>query len=114
MFFTDFKYKILIFFSIHQVKGLQVAPAELEGLLRSHPAVADAAVIGIPHEFYGETPKAFLITKPNAQVTEKEIQDFVASKVAAFKKIEEVQFVKEIPKTSSGKIMRRELKKMHA
>ncbi|CAG9101518.1 unnamed protein product [Plutella xylostella] len=97
-----------------KVKGLQVAPAELEGLLRSHPAVADAAVIGIPHEFYGETPKAFLITKPNAQVTEKEIQDFVASKVAAFKKIEEVQFVKEIPKTSSGKIMRRELKKMHA
>lgn len=93
---------------------MQVAPAELESLLRSHPSVADAAVIGIPHEMYGEAPKAFIIQKNGATISEKELQDFVGKNVAPYKKIHEVQFVKDIPKTASGKIMRRELKKMYA
>lgn len=93
---------------------MQVAPAELESLLRSHPAVADAAVIGVPHDFFGEVPKAFIIRKNGLKTTEEEIQDFVASKVAVYKKIEEVMFVDDIPKTASGKILRKELKKMYA
>lgn len=93
---------------------MQVAPAELESLLRSHPAVQDAAVIGIPHEISGEVPKAFIITKNGKNASEEELQDFVAKQVAGFKKIEEVQFVKDIPKTASGKILRRELKQMYA
>ncbi|XP_047997603.1 4-coumarate--CoA ligase 1-like isoform X2 [Leguminivora glycinivorella] len=97
-----------------KVKGLQVMPAELEGILRSHPAVADAAVIGIPHEFYGEAPRAFVIPKRGFKLSEEELQGFVAEKVAPYKKIEEVVFVNDIPKTNTGKILRRELKKMYA
>ncbi|XP_026730588.1 4-coumarate--CoA ligase 1-like isoform X3 [Trichoplusia ni] len=97
-----------------KVKGMQVAPAELESILRSHPAVQDAAVIGVPHEFYGEAPKAFIIRKNGLKISEEELQDFVASKVAVYKKIEEVMFVEDIPKTASGKILRKELKKMYA
>ncbi|CAB3255927.1 unnamed protein product [Arctia plantaginis] len=108
MFITD-RIKELI-----KVKGMQVAPAELESLLRSHPAVQDAAVIGVPHEFFGEAPKAFIIRKNGLKTTEEEIQDYVASKVAVYKRIEEVMFVDDIPKTASGKILRKELKKMYA
>lgn len=97
-----------------KVKGMQVAPAELESILRSHPAVQDAAVIGVPHEFYGEAPKAFIIRKKGLETTEEEIQDYVANKVAVYKKIEEVVFVSDIPKTASGKILRKDLKKMYA
>ncbi|KAI5642866.1 AMP-binding enzyme domain-containing protein [Phthorimaea operculella] len=97
-----------------KVKGMQVAPAELESILRSHPAVQEAAVIGVPHDFYGEAPKAFVIKKPSSNTSEEELQDFVAGKVASFKKIEEVVFVNDIPKTSSGKILRKDLKKMYA
>ncbi|CAG4953294.1 unnamed protein product [Colias eurytheme] len=97
-----------------KVKGMQVAPAELESLLRSHPAVQDAAVIGVPHEFHGEVPKAFIIKKNGLSATPEELQDFVANQVASFKKIEEVVFVNEIPKTSTGKILRKDLKKMYA
>lgn len=93
---------------------MQVAPAELEGLLRSHPAVADAAVIGVPHEYFGEAPKAFIIRKGGQNTSPEELQDFIANKVASFKKIEEVVFVDDIPKTTSGKILRKELKKMYA
>ncbi|XP_052749615.1 uncharacterized protein LOC113522143 isoform X2 [Galleria mellonella] len=97
-----------------KVKGLQVAPAELESLLRSHPAVADAAVIGVPHDFYGEVPKALVIPRRDTKVTTEELQNFVASKVAPFKRIEEVVFVDNIPKTSSGKILRKDLKKIYS
>ncbi|KAL0829355.1 hypothetical protein ABMA28_004135 [Loxostege sticticalis] len=97
-----------------KVKGMQVAPAELEGILRCHPAVQDAGVVGIPHEFYGEVPKAFVILKDeDAEVTAKELQAFVADKVSDYKEIKEVVFVDEIPKTASGKILRRELKRMY-
>ncbi|KAI8432383.1 hypothetical protein MSG28_004790 [Choristoneura fumiferana] len=97
-----------------KVKGLQVIPAELEAILRSHPSVADAAVIGIPHEFNGEAPRAFVIPKKDAKLSEEELQTFVAEKVAPYKKLEEVVFVNDIPKTNTGKILRRELKKMYA
>lgn len=93
-----------------QVKGYQVAPAELEGVLRSHPELADAAVIGIPHEHYGETPKAFVVKKDGHSPTTEKIKEFVASKVASYKKLGDVMFVDAIPKNAAGKILRREVR----
>lgn len=92
---------------------MQVAPAELESVLRSHPAVQDAAVLGVPHPISGEVPKAFVITKDNQKPSEEELKEYVSKKVAVFKRIDEIQFVPSIPKTASGKILRRELKKMY-
>jgi acyl-CoA synthetase (AMP-forming)/AMP-acid ligase II len=88
-------------------KGYQVAPAELEGVLLTHPAIADAAVIGIPDEQAGEIPKAFVVS--SAPLTSEEVTAFVAERVAPYKKIRAVELVEEIPKSPSGKILRRVL-----
>jgi acyl-CoA synthetase (AMP-forming)/AMP-acid ligase II len=92
-------------------RGYQVAPAELEALLLSHPAVADAAVIPSPDEEAGEVPKAFVVRRAGATagVTEDDLLAYVAERVAPFKKIRSVEFVAEIPKAASGKILRRVL-----
>jgi acyl-CoA synthetase (AMP-forming)/AMP-acid ligase II len=88
-------------------KGMQVAPAELEALLVTHPAVSDAAVIPVPDEEAGELPKAFVVLKPDAVVTEEEILAYVATRVAPHKKIRRLEFTNQIPKSASGKILRR-------
>jgi acyl-CoA synthetase (AMP-forming)/AMP-acid ligase II len=88
-------------------KGMQVAPAELEGILVSHPAIADAAVIPVPDAEAGEIPKAFVVLK--GQVTPEEIMAYVAERVAPHKKIRRVEVVDQIPKATSGKILRRVL-----
>ncbi len=88
-------------------KGYQVAPAELEALLLSHPAIADAAVIPSPDEEAGEVPKAFVVLKD--PITAEEILRFVAEQVAPHKKIRKLEFIAEIPKSASGKILRRVL-----
>jgi acyl-CoA synthetase (AMP-forming)/AMP-acid ligase II len=88
-------------------KGFQVAPAELEAVLLSHPMIADAAVIPSPDEEAGEVPKAFVVLKGEAD--EQEIKDFVAERVAPYKKIREIEFIEQIPKSPSGKILRRVL-----
>jgi acyl-CoA synthetase (AMP-forming)/AMP-acid ligase II len=90
-------------------KGHQVAPAELEALLQSHDAIADAAVIPSPHEEAGEVPKAFVVEAPEDGVTADEVKGFVAERVAPQKKVRRVAFIEEVPKTASGKILRREL-----
>jgi acyl-CoA synthetase (AMP-forming)/AMP-acid ligase II len=89
-------------------KGYQVAPAELEALLVTHPAVADAAVVPSPDEAAGEVPKAFVV--PAREVSADEIIAFVADRVAPYKKIRDIEFVDEIPKSASGKILRRLLR----
>ena len=91
-------------------KGFQVAPAELEALIVTHPAVADVAVIGVPDVEAGELPKAFVVLKPDTKASEDEIKEFVADKVATYKRLAEVEFVDEIPKSASGKILRRMLR----
>jgi len=88
-------------------KGFQVPPAELEAVLLTHPHVADAAVIPCPDDEAGEVPKAFVVLKGDA--TPKEIMDFVAARVAPHKKIRDVEFIDKIPKSASGKILRRVL-----
>ena len=93
-----------------KVKGFQVPPAELEGLLLTHPDIADAAVIGIPDEESGELPKAFVVTKPDTSPTAEDIKAHVAEHVASYKHLAEVEFIDQIPKSASGKILRRELR----
>jgi acyl-CoA synthetase (AMP-forming)/AMP-acid ligase II len=88
-------------------KGLQVAPAELEAVLLAHPAIADAAVVRAADEEAGEIPKAFVVAR--SPLTEAEVMAYVAERVAPFKKVRKVEFVDEIPKAPSGKILRRVL-----
>jgi acyl-CoA synthetase (AMP-forming)/AMP-acid ligase II len=95
-------------------KGFQIAPAELEALLLTHPAVADAAVVPSPDEEAGEVPKAFVVLKTDsAQAdahtapTPDELMSFVAAQVSPYKKIRRLEFVAQIPKSPSGKILRR-------
>src|SRR6266566_1300438 len=88
-----------------KVKGFQVAPAELEAVLRSHPAVADAAVIPVPDERAGELPKAYVV--PAQQVTPQELIDYAAARVAPHKRIHQVAFTDAIPTSPSGKTLRR-------
>jgi 4-coumarate--CoA ligase len=91
-------------------KGFQVAPAELEALLLTHPAVADSAVIPIPDTESGEVPKAFVVLKPDQEASAEEIMEFVSGHVATYKQIRAVEFIDEIPKSLSGKILRRVLR----
>jgi 4-coumarate--CoA ligase len=93
-----------------KVKGFQVAPAELEGLLLAHPAIADCAVIGRPDEEAGEVPVAFVVRRGEAALTEAEVQAHIAGQVAHFKALRAVHFTDTIPKSPSGKILRRLLR----
>jgi acyl-CoA synthetase (AMP-forming)/AMP-acid ligase II len=88
-------------------KGLQVAPAELEAVLLTHPSVADAAVIPYPDEEAGEVPKAIVVLKH--KTPPEAILEHVAQRVAPHKKIRHIEFVDKIPKSPSGKILRRVL-----
>ena len=91
-------------------KGFQVPPAELEALLLTHPAIADAAVVGQDDEAAGEIPVAHVVLRPGAEVTAEEIQAFVAGQVAYYKQIRKVVITDAIPKSASGKILRRVLR----
>ena len=93
-------------------KGMQVAPAELEALLLTHPAILDAAVVRRADEEAGEVPKAFVVLKPDdasRATTAEAIMKWVAGKVAPHKRVRHLEFIDEIPKSASGKILRRVL-----
>jgi acyl-CoA synthetase (AMP-forming)/AMP-acid ligase II len=90
-------------------KGMQVAPAELEALLLTHPAVMDAAVVRRPDEEAGEIPKAYVVLKPGATAAAEAIMAWVAERVAPHKRIRQLEFIEQIPKSASGKILRRVL-----
>jgi 4-coumarate--CoA ligase len=91
-------------------KGFQVPPAELEALLLTHAAVADAAVVGLPDEEAGEIPAAYVVLRPGSEVTAEELMEFVAGEVAHYKQVRRLEFIEAVPKSASGKILRRELK----
>ena len=91
-------------------KGYQIAPAELEALLLSHPKVMDAAVIGVLDDDKQEIPKAFIVAAPDSGLTEDEVMAFVAEQVAPHKKVRRVEFIDAIPKSTSGKILRKDLR----
>ncbi|MDG4859259.1 AMP-binding protein [Streptomyces sp. T-3] len=91
-------------------KGFQVAPAELEALLLAHPAIADAAVIGVYDEEGTEIPKAFVVPQPATGLTAEDVMTYVAEQVAPHKKIRRVEFIEAVPRAATGKILRRELR----
>ncbi len=92
--------------------GFSVFPAEVEDLLYRHPAVGEVAVIGVPDDYRGESPKAFVVLKPAYQgkVSEAEILDWSKENMAAYKRPREVVFCDELPKSGAGKLLRRVLK----
>jgi acyl-CoA synthetase (AMP-forming)/AMP-acid ligase II len=94
-------------------KGYQVPPAELEAVLLGHPQIADAAVIGVQDDEGEEVPKAFVVRRPAKDaedLTEDEVMEFVAGHVAPYKKVRKVEFIEAIPKSASGKILRKDLR----
>ena len=94
-------------------KGFPVAPAEVESVLLEHPAVRDCGVVGCPNDDAGEIPVAFVVLRQDIVACEKmktELCEFVADRLTHFKQPREVRFVEAIPKTASGKILRRELR----
>jgi acyl-CoA synthetase (AMP-forming)/AMP-acid ligase II len=95
-----------------KVKGYQVAPAELEAVLLGHPAVADACVIGIPDDDAGEVPKGFVCLQ--SEVSSGELLAYVADHVASYKRLRALEVVDAIPKSPSGKVLRRVLKEREA
>ena len=90
--------------------GYNVYPAEIERVLAGHPAVAMSAVGPIADEVKGELARAYIVLRPDASATETELIDFCRPHLAAYKLPRSVRFVADLPKTSTGKIMRRELR----
>jgi len=96
-----------------KVKGIGVAPAELEDLLLGHPKVSDVAVLGIQDEYSGEIPKAYIVPKDGEQASHElgmELIGYVKDKKVKYKAVKEIEFIDEIPKSASGKILRRMLR----
>ena len=90
--------------------GENISSLEIEKVIASHPAVYETAVVAVPDEQWGETPKAFVVLKPNAAATQEEIQDFVRQHLAAFKIPKTVEFRTALPKGATGKILKRALR----
>ena len=94
--------------------GINIAAPEIEGVLLEHPGVFEAAVVGSPDEMHGMVPKAFIVLHGTHQASDdlkKELQDFVRRELAPYKHPRKIEFVKELPKTSTGKIRRTELRR---
>jgi long-chain acyl-CoA synthetase len=90
--------------------GENVYPAEVENALMQHPAIADVAVIGVPDDKWGETPKAMVVRAPGAEVTEQEVIDFARERLAKYKCPTSVDFVDVLPRNPSGKILKKDLR----
>lgn len=91
-------------------RGFSIAPAEMEGVLMQHPDVADCAVVGVADPEHGELPKAFVVPKPGVQLDLNALDAFVAERAAGYKRIRVFAVAQSIPRTPSGKILRRLLK----
>nr|AIB06734.1 4-coumarate:CoA ligase [Mangifera indica] len=95
---------------IIKYKGFQVAPAELEAMLLSHPRISDAAVVPMNDDQAGEVPVAFVVKENNSEITEDEVKQFISKQVVFYKRINRVFFIDAIPKAPSGKILRKDLR----
>ena len=90
--------------------GENVYPAEVENVLMAHPAVADAAVIGVPHEKWGETAKAMIVRAANVEVSEEELIGYCRQRLAKYKCPTTVEWVETLPRNPSGKVLKKDLR----
>jgi fatty-acyl-CoA synthase len=90
-----------------------VFPHEVEDLLAKHEKIAEAAVIGVSDEQFGQRLKAYVVPRAGADIDETEIKDYVKSNLARYKVPRDVEFLKELPRNATGKVLKRELKEMH-
>jgi acyl-CoA synthetase (AMP-forming)/AMP-acid ligase II len=91
--------------------GENIASPEVERVIYDHPSVLEAAVIGIPHPKWLEVPKAYVVLKEGASLTKEELFDHCVAKLAKFKVPKEVEFIDQLPRNPSGKVLKRELRK---
>jgi len=94
--------------------GENVYPAEVEGVIYHHPAVAEVAVIGVPHPRWQEVGLALVVVKPGHALTEEEVIAFCQGKLARYKIPKSVAFVESLPRTAAGKVLKRELRRQFA
>jgi long-chain acyl-CoA synthetase len=90
--------------------GVNVYPREVEALLYQHPAIAEAAVVGVPDEYWGEAVTAFVVAKPGDKVSEAELTAFCAQSLAKFKVPKSIRFIDALPRNAAGKVLHRELR----
>jgi fatty-acyl-CoA synthase len=93
--------------------GENISSLELEKAILAHPSILEAAVIPVPDEKWGEVPKALVILKPNAEVTESELVEFCRSRLAHYKCPRSFEFVDSLPKTGTGKILKKNIRKKY-
>jgi fatty-acyl-CoA synthase len=93
--------------------GENIYPAEVENVLREHPAVADCGVIGVPDARWGEVGRAVVVLRPGARATEEELRSFLGGRIARFKIPKSVRFTGELPRTGTGKILKKRLRETH-
>jgi acyl-CoA synthetase (AMP-forming)/AMP-acid ligase II len=90
--------------------GFNVYPSDLEAVLAAHPAVAEAAVIGVPSDAWGETPVAFVVLKPGAAAQAEEIRDFANERLGKMQRLADVRVAADLPRSPIGKVLKRELR----
>lgn len=90
--------------------GVNIYPAEIEAVLVTHPAVQDAAVIGIPHEEFGEQIKAFIELKPGCSASVEEIKQLASDRLASYKRPRSIEIVNELPRNPTGKVLKKDLR----
>jgi len=90
--------------------GFNIYPRDIEEVLYEHPCIQEAAVIGVPDDYRGETVKAFIVLKQGAEVTESELNEYCRERLAVYKVPHIYEFRSDLPKTMIGKVLRRELK----
>jgi long-chain acyl-CoA synthetase len=94
--------------------GENIYPAEIENVLNGHPAVREVAVIGVPHAKWGETPRAVVVLRPGQHASEPELIDFTRERLAHYKCPTSVAFAQTLPRNASGKLLKRELRRLQA
>jgi acyl-CoA synthetase (AMP-forming)/AMP-acid ligase II len=94
--------------------GFNVYPSDLEAVLRKHPMVTDAAVIGVPSAAWGETPVAFVVVAPGSTVTADELKDWANAQLGKTQRLAAVQLAPALPRSAIGKVLKRELREGYA